>query len=238
MRSYAPPPLASLPPATYDSAAQPTPWNDPPAAPPAIDPSPSPALVEAIAEVRQRLGSPIDASFGPGPIEPYPAQSEKTAPPLTFTSAGEPADSVVADDSEPKISAPDESPRAAPVAPLSKAEKIAALLDALHTASQHLYELNLSLEADEEYARADQIRNLAREIREEISKIGREHLPAPAPPVAATVQAASFNPAEPDQPIAPPAPLPYSVDESAAPLQAPEPARPAEPAILVPDTRS
>jgi hypothetical protein len=129
-------------------------------------------------------------------------------------------------------------PDAAAAVPPSKAEKFTALLDSLHTTTHHLYELTLSLEADGEYGRADQIRKLAREIREEISTIGREHLPAPAPPVAATVQAASFNPAEPDQPIAPPAPLPYSVDESAAPLQAPEPARPAEPAILVPDTRS
>jgi hypothetical protein len=83
----------------------------------------------------------------------------------------------------------------------------AALVAALHTSIEHLYPLAQSLEGDRAYERADQLRDLARKIREEIELINRELLPQP------TVTEASYDPAPP---------------ADAAPAAAP-PAVPAEP---------
>jgi hypothetical protein len=75
-----------------------------------------------------------------------------------------------------------------------KIDPTVPLLESLRVSAQHLYTLSQSLEAEGNYDRADQLRKLARDIREEIQIISREHLPTPAP-APATVTAASFDPA-------------------------------------------
>ena len=74
-------------------------------------------------------------------------------------------------------------------------DPIDALLLSLRTSADHLYTLTQSLEGDGRYDEADELRQLARQIREAAGEIGREHQATPPPPPAATVTAASFDPA-------------------------------------------
>jgi hypothetical protein len=89
-------------------------------------------------------------------------------------------------------------------------------LASLGASVEHLYALCQRLEADTEYSRADEIRQLARRIREEMDAVRRhESPPAPVtweeptlPPP--TVTEASFNPEPPPAPAPaiPPPPVP------------------------------
>lgn len=202
--SYAP----AMPPTIAD-APQATPWNPAPVTAPKYE-DPSPAQHAAIAEVRERLGSPIDDAFGnpTPPADPIAAYAS--------TPVGKPAAATVPQ-SAPDLTVPppfpvaaatnplaDESPAVGPPADATigtkpdagscKMNPIVTLVESLRVSAEHLYTLSQSLEADGNYGRADQLRKLARDIREEIQIISHEHLPTPAP-ASATVTAASFDPA-------------------------------------------
>jgi hypothetical protein len=192
--AYPSPPEHTKAPAAMLPAPSADPWLPQPVQAPTQDVAPSPAQVAAIAEVRESLGSPIDDAFGSEAKEPPTsplAPPTETAPSLSVPAPGNP---LVAD--VPAVGPPaDATISEKSDAGSCKIDPIDTLLASLRTSADHLYTLSQSLEADGNYGRADQLRKLARDIREEVGMIGREHKTTSPPPSPATVTAASFDPA-------------------------------------------
>jgi hypothetical protein len=97
------------------------------------------------------------------------------------------------------------------------------LVDSLSTSVEQLYAHAQRLETDGNYGRADQVRRLAREIRDVIlqnqSRSPSERIAEPAP--APTVTEASFNPEPPPPPAPAVPPPPVPVEPSPAALTPP-----------------
>lgn len=219
-----PPFAAPMPASTFVPATLPPPIANVPAAPwnpePATSTLPTPAQTAAIAEVRQRLGSPIDDAFeNPAPpsdpttyasapvspptatIVPQSAPDLTVPPPTLSVTAptnplaletpvvGPPADASIGETTAPPAIASPTTEGACKIDPIE------ALLTSLQTSSTHLYILTDSLESSGRYGEADELRELARKIRDAASEISREHRAPPSPPAPATVTAASFDPA-------------------------------------------
>ncbi len=177
-------------------------------------PTPSP-LAEEIAELRQQVGSPLAASNLGHTIPEAPAESiaaiERIAAEEFRTSlpvAPEPTtesvpvlklDSTTADApaNPPVDTALDTAVRDCPAHGPSQP----TLVESLQAAADQLYVKAQSLEADGEYDWADQVRNLAREIRREIEKLHGADRPPPTAEVSTTTPprrlptAATLNPA-------------------------------------------
>lgn len=176
--------------ASYETSPAPVRMASPPApaAPTICPPPPSPSPeVTAIAEVRQQNGSPLDGtvvapSNAAPSIEPFVAAVEQIASNETACLMPPPAAPT-----QPVAAAnPVESPTA-PAAP-----QPGNLVEALRVCSEQLYVKANDLEASGNYGRADDVRHLARRIREEIQTLVAE---APVlPPVPSTVTAAVFDP--------------------------------------------
>lgn len=171
-----------------------------PVAPTTCPLPPLPAEITAIAEVRQHNGSPLDGTIVapsspalPPAIDPFVAAVEQVAVNEAACLMPPPEASA-----QPPATVLKPEPEAEPAA----GPKPAALLEALYASSEHLYLKANDLEADGNYSRADEVRSLARRIRDEIDILRRES--PTTPPVPSTVTAASFNPQSPDRaPIAP-----------------------------------
>lgn len=172
------------------------------ASPPSLAPASPPSLayaevpttpgLEPIVESRAEHGSPLaDSSLAAA----SPAEEVRQ-----FVAALE------------HVAATEPVPPPADAAQPAKAGQPADLVTALRTSVEHLYPLAQSLETDGYYDRADQLRDLARKIREEIDTINRDLLPPPAEPetVQSTVTEASYDPAPPavSAPAAAPPPVP------------------------------
>jgi hypothetical protein len=193
------------PPAMAPSMTSPPGWI-PTALPPVAATSPSPAPdaipttpgLEPIVESRAEQGSPLAESSLAAASPAEEARAFVAA--LEHVAATEPA-------SPPADAAHDAEATASALPPCQdlagkpdQAGQPAALVAALRTSVEHLYPLAQSLETDGCYDRADQLRDLARKIREEIDTINRDLLPPPPPPLAEpqavpTVTEASYDPA-------------------------------------------
>jgi hypothetical protein len=171
--------------------------------------------VAAINEARQRLGSPIDESkllAGVGDthseatstLTRVAAEDNKLAIPLDVEPTVSEADLANSTAASPNICPPAIPSASPPVSPLAEpAGKHATecvtphecpptIVQSLQVAADQLYLKAQALEADGNYGRADQLRELARAIRREIET----HRGAEPPP--ATVKSASYN-----QPVIP-----------------------------------
>jgi hypothetical protein len=194
-----PPPISYSPPCTSQPPC-PVSENVAAVAPPQLSPQ-----VEAIAEVHERIGSPLaDSSLAADPaatradtiaaLEHVAGQdSAPTLPPPEAPSQAE--SSISSLKPAPLVAGTGECPKACP----SECPAKPSLVESLRAAADQLYVKAQELEIDGNFSRADQLRTLARGIRTEIDTHHRESNPqAPAP---STVTAASFNPqwVEPEQ---------------------------------------
>jgi hypothetical protein len=217
-------------PATVPSAS----WSAPdgralPPAPTVCPPPPTPE-VSAIADVRQQNGSPLDGtvvapSNAASSIGPFVAAVEQIAANETACLMPPPV--------APNNPVADANPVESPTAPA--APQPGNLVEALRVCSDQLYVKANDLEASGNYGRADEVRGLARRIREEIQTLVAE---APVIPlVPSTVTAATFDPQAAD-----PAPAANTTETAArkpsVPLADPTvpsalpPASPEQPLIL------
>ena len=107
--------------------------------------------------------------------------------------------------------------------PPPKTDVSAPLVESLSAAIEPLYVHAQRLEGDGKYDRADEVRRLAREMREHVYQIGCDYPPAvPLAPTAAapTVTEASFNPEPPlvPAPVVPPPLVPIEPSPVVEPL--------------------
>ena len=198
------PAVVPAPDYSHDYAATPTPipmastgpYASVPSTIPAVCPPPPSPEVPAIAEVRQQNGSPLDGtvvapSNAAPSIEPFVAAVEQIAANETACLMPPPVAPA-----NPAAAVNPVEPNAAPAAP-----QPGILVEALRVCSDQLYVKANDLEANGAYGRADEVRSLARRIREEIQTLVAE---APVIPlVPSTVTAATFDPQAADP--APPA---------------------------------
>jgi hypothetical protein len=189
-------------PAVYvDDPLRPTPavpavtratWDEPPADAPA-DPPPTDPLVESILDYREEVGSPLSGTLLEG--DPTsPAAAHEMGAILARVSAESPAAPPAAESPAPV------QPGLPPfeVPPVSTANCPAGASSPLAAAVEHLYGHANQHETRGEFARADQLRELARRIRQEI-EIGGEAFPpgsVSAPPAPPAVPDEAENPAE------------------------------------------
>jgi hypothetical protein len=197
---------------------------------PAVCPPPPSPEVTAIAQVRQQNGSPLDGtvvapSNAASSIGPFVAAVEQIAANETACLMPPPV--------APNNPVADANPVESPTAPA--APQPGNLVEALRVCSDQLYVKANDLEASGNYGRADEVRGLARRIREEIQTLVAE---APVIPlVPSTVTAATFDPQAAD-----PAPAANTTETAArkpsVPLADPTvpsalpPASPEQPLIL------
>jgi hypothetical protein len=189
----------------YASTPSPTPlastgpWAPVPSTTPAVCPPPPSPEVTAIAEVRQQNGSPLDGTIvapvnptSPPSIWPFIAAVEQVAAKETACLMPPPVAPT-----EPVAAVNPVEPNAAPAV-----SQPGGLVEALRVCSEQLYVKANDLEANGEYGRADEVRSLARRIRQEI-----QTLVAEAPVIVpSTVTAAAFDPQKADPAAVEPAP--------------------------------
>ncbi len=204
-------PTVSLQPTPVHYASAPV--DLPAPLPPDYYPKAPVSNLQPIVESRAQYGSPLAES---SLAAPSPAEELRQ-----FVTALEQL--ATGNEAPPNQLAPPSDQLPAPAATIHPASDCqatssdsAALLASLGASVEHLYALCQRLEADTEYSRADEIRQLARRIREEMDAVRRhESPPAPVtweeptlPPP--TVTEASFNPEPPPAPAPaiPPPPVP------------------------------
>jgi len=197
---YLPGPPASLGP-TVQLPSLPPPIPASFAGPPAPMDHPDENASAAIAEVRERNGNPLAETFvaaappsrpsadSSPTLRPVLASETASVLPAAESSTQPPASSHIEQANE-AVSPPVASqPKSAPDAK-SEARRLIA---SLQSSVELLYTLCATYEVDGNYGRADQVRKLARDIRDEVDIIRRHELPPPE------VSAASL-----DGPAAPP----------------------------------
>lgn len=199
-------------------------WTPPPPLPDVCTPEPI-ANLQPIVESRAQYGSPlVGSSLAAG----SPGEELRQFATALKGVAG------IEEAPLPSLAlSPETNQCHVPAAPPAAGDRCApgeneALISSLAASVEHLYALTQRLEADGEYGRADQVRRLARDVRDEIGVLRRHENPPPMPldepaPPASTVTEASFNPEPPPAPApakAPP-PAPVELPPTPAPLLTP-----------------
>ncbi len=152
--------------------------------PPPISPQ-----VEMIAELREKVGSPLAESSLAGDDEQTRTDSIAA---LERVAANE---GPLLDPSDPKLK-PEVVSHCPAQCPAHCPAQL-TIVESLQAAADQLYLKGQSLEADGNFDRADQLRGLAREIRREIHTLRREAGEGPPP---GAVKAAAYHEPSPEEP--------------------------------------